>query len=114
MIDAVLEYSAKVGSVSMRPDAFEIMGGLRAFMFARVYTADRHREEHDAAIEVIRRLVDFHLERPDCLPPTYRDNDADLPTQVADYVAGMTDRFALTTYHRLFGEWPKALSSRPE
>ena len=114
MIDAVLEYSPKVGSVSMRPDAFEIMGELRAFMFSRVYTADRHRAEHDAAIEVIRRLVDVHLQRPEWMPATYRDNDADLVTQVADYVSGMTDRFALTTYHRLFGERPAALAGRAE
>ena len=114
MIDAVLEYSAKTGVVAMRPDAFEIMGDLRAFMFERVYTAARHQDEHDAAILVIRRLVDHHLDQPNGLPATYRDNDADLVTQVADYVAGMTDRFALNAYERLFGERPAALSSRSE
>ena len=114
MIAAVLDYSPQAGTVAMRPDMFEIMGELRAFMFARVYTAARHQDEHDAAIEVIRRLVDFHLEWPDWLPPTYRDNDADLVTQVADYVSGMTDRFALKTYHQLFGQQPAALSGRTE
>ncbi len=114
MIDAVLEHSPQVGTVAMRPDCFEIMGELRAFMFARVYTAERHQEEHDAAIRVIRRLVDHHLEHPDRLPDTYRDTDADTVTQVADYVAGMTDRFALTTYERLFDERPAALSHRSE
>ena len=114
MIDAVLEHSAATGSISMRPDCFEIMGELRAFMFERVYTAARHQDEHDAAVLVIRRLVDHHLEHPDGLPATYRDSDADLVTQVADYVAGMTDRFALLAYERLFGDRPAALSSRPE
>ena len=114
MIDSVLEHSPVTGSVAMRPDTFEIMGELRAFMFERVYTADRHRDEHDAAITVIRRLVDHHLEHPEGLPATYRDNDADLVVQVADYVAGMTDRFALTAYERLFGERPAALSTAPE
>ena len=112
MVDAVLEHSPTVGTVAMRPDCFEIMGELRAFMFSRVYTAARHQDEHDAAIRVIRRLVDHHLEHPDGLPPTYRDIDADLVTQVADYVAGMTDRFALTTYERLFDDRPSTLFSR--
>lgn len=114
MIDAVLDYSPGVGTVAMRPDTFEIMGELRTFMFERVYTADRHRAEHDAAIMVIRRLVDHHLEHPDRIPSTYRDNDADLVVQVADYVAGMTDRFALTAFERLFGERPAALVTAVE
>ena len=40
-------------------------------------------------------LMDHHLDHPEDLPATYRDTDADRVTQVADYVAGMTDRFAL-------------------
>ena len=114
MIDAVLDYSPGAGTVAMRPDTFEVMGELRAFMFERVYTAARHRAEHDAAITVIRRLVDHHLDHPDGIPSTYRDNDAELVVQVADYVAGMTDRFALTAYERLIGERPAALSSASE
>ena len=114
MIDAVLDYSPQAGTVAMRPDTFEIMGELRAFMFDRVYTAARHQAEHDAAVTVIRRLVDHLLEHPDALPPTYRDNDAELVVQAADYVAGMTDRFALTTYERLFGDRPAALARTAE
>ena len=49
------------------------------------------------------RLVDHHLLHPEAIPGSYRDTEADLVTQVADYVAGMTDRFALATYRRLFG-----------
>ena len=114
MIDAVLEHSPQVGTVAMRPDCFEMMGELRAFMFERVYTAARHQDEHDAAIRVIRRLVDHYLEHRDSVPATYRDTDADPVTQVADYVAGMTDRFALNSYQRLFGERREALFSRAE
>ena len=73
-------------------------------MFERVYLAPTQARHHDAAIQVIRRLMDHHLRHPDDLPPTYRDTDADRVTQAADYVAGMTDRFALRTHARLFGE----------
>ena len=114
MVDAVLDFSPQAGTVAMRPADLEIMGELRAFMFERVYTAARHQDEHDAAITVIRRLVDHHLDRPDLLPASYRDTDADIVTQVADYVAGMTDRFALRTYERLFGQRPAALSGPAE
>ncbi len=55
-------------------------------------------------VEVIRRLMDHHLVHPEELPASYCDNGADRVTQAADYVAGMTDRFALRTHERLFGQ----------
>jgi dGTPase len=103
MITSVVECSMEAGRVEMEPQTLADMNALRDFMFERVYLAPVQREHHREAIEVIRRLVDHHLRHPDELPPTFRDNDADLVTQVADYVAGMTDRFALRTHERLFG-----------
>ena len=47
--------------------------------------------------------MDHHLRHPEDLPASYRDNDADRVVQAADYVTGMTDRFALRTHERLFG-----------
>ena len=38
--------------------------------------------------------------------PNFRETDADDTTQVVDYVAGMTDRFAIATYERLYGVSP--------
>jgi dGTPase len=71
-------------------------------MFERVYRAGENARRKDGAIAVIRALVDHHLASPAEIPRSYRDNDADLVTQVADYVAGMTDRFALAQHDRLF------------
>ena len=103
MIDAVIEESLLAGEVRMAPDTLEVMHELRAFMFERVYLSPDLRRHTLEAVSLIRRLVDHHLARPDELPHSYRDNDADLVTQVADYVAGMTDRFAVATHERLFG-----------
>ena len=79
------------------------MNELRDFMFERVYLAPSQRRHHDQAVEVIRRLMDHHLDHPEDLPTSFRETDADRVTQAADYVAGMTDRFALRTHERLFG-----------
>ncbi|HUH06585.1 MAG TPA: HD domain-containing protein [Egibacteraceae bacterium] len=102
MIQAVVEHSMEAGTVEMRPATLAVVDELRAFMFSRVYQAEHSQMQKRTAIAVIRHLVDYHLERPEQLPPSYRDNDADLVTQVADYVAGMTDRFALAAHDRLF------------
>ena len=79
------------------------MNELRDFMFARVYLSAAQRERTAEAIDLLRRLMDWHLDHPDQLPDSYRDQPADRVTQVADYVAGMTDRFAQRTHVRLFG-----------
>jgi dGTPase len=103
MIDAVIEGSLASGEVRMDHGILDAMHELRDFMFERVYLAPTQARHHEAAIEVIRRLMDHHLRVPNDLPTSYRDNDADRVTQAADYVAGMTDRFALRTHARLFG-----------
>lgn len=103
MIDAVIKGSLAGGEVRMEDDVLADMNRLRDFMFERVYLAPAQRQHHGQAVEVIRRLMDHHLRCPADLPASYRDNDADRVTQAADYVAGMTDRFALRTHERLFG-----------
>ena len=103
MIEAVIEESLKGDLVHMDAPTLAVMNELRDFMFARLYLSPGLREHTSEAIDVIRRLMDHHLGHPDEIPSTYRDNDTDLVTQVADYVSGMTDRYALRTHERLFG-----------
>jgi dGTPase len=106
MIDAVLAGSLApsntAGAVVMAAEPLAAMHELRAFMFERVYASDTAAGQKHVAIDVIRRLVDHHLEHPELIPGSYRDTSADPVTQVVDYVSGMTDRFALSTHDRLF------------
>jgi dGTPase len=103
MIEAVVSGSMVSGDVRMDDDVLVDMNELRDFMFERVYMAPAQLAPYEAAIEVIRRLMDHHLSHPEDLPTSYRDNDADRVVQATDYVAGMSDRFALRTHERLFG-----------
>jgi dGTPase len=103
MISAVIDESLAAGEVRMDEPTLEVMNELRDFMFKRVYLSEEQRLHTQAAIEVIRRLMDYHLEHPDQIPDSYRDTDAELVVQAADYIAGMTDRFALSIHERLFG-----------
>jgi dGTPase len=103
MINAVIDESLVAGVVRMDAATLSVMIELREFMFERVYLSEAQRLHTRAAVDLIRRLVDYHLEHPDRIPTSYRDTDADAVTQVVDYVAGMTDRFALQVHDRLFG-----------
>ncbi len=102
MIHAVIDGSIDVGEVAMEPAVLEVMHELREFMFGRVYRTGENERKKSTAITIIRELVDWHLEHPDELPASFRETDADPTTQVIDYVAGMTDRYALALHDRLF------------
>jgi len=101
LIDAVIDHSLAVGQVAMDPETLTVMNELRDFMFERVYMTGELRREQEHAVGVIRRLVEHHLANPGEIPDTYREHAAEPVIQVADYVAGMTDRYALAVHERL-------------
>ena len=102
MITAVIDESLRMGAVRMDGPTLAVMNELRDFMFANVYqSADQLRQQR-RAIGVIRDLMDWHLDHPDEIPGSYREHTATLVVQAADYLAGMTDRYALATHDRIF------------
>jgi dGTPase len=102
MIGAVIAESLRVGAVRMDEATLEVMNDLRAFMFERVYHDPELLRQQERAIAVIRDLVEWHLAHPDDIPRSFRQHEAPPVVQAADYIAGMTDRFALATHDRLF------------
>jgi dGTPase len=102
MINAVINESLRTGAVRMDEGTLAVMTELRDFMFANVYqSADQLRQQR-RAIAVIRDLMDWHLEHPEEIPDSYRQTDATGVVQAADYISGMSDRYALATHDRLF------------
>jgi dGTPase len=73
------------------------MLSLRGFMFERVYLGPHTQSQHEQARAVIARIFDHLAEQPDRLP----DGQGDLPQRIADYIAGMTDRYALAYAEKL-------------
>ncbi len=106
MIGAVIERSVAVGRVEMDAGTLAVMNELRDFMFSRVYEAPEQLEQQKPAVELIRQLVEHHLRHPESLPDAFRRNEDPLVMQVTDYVAGMTDRYALTMHRSLFPAAP--------
>jgi len=75
---------------------------LRDFLFQRVYIGSVAKQEEDKAIMVLRSLFGFYLEHPEEMPPEFNRGEEDLRVRVCDYVAGMTDRYAMRKYHEHF------------
>jgi dGTPase len=98
----LVEQSEGKPDVRLSEPVAHALDALRDFMFAEVYLREGAREEHEKAVKLLRELFSYFLEHPDQLPPEYHRAPGDLPTRVADHIAGMTDRYALRTYERLF------------
>ena len=103
MIEAVVEHSLRVGEVRMDAETLAVMNELRDFMFASVYQSGEQRGEQLRAIGILTDLMDHHLADPELIPESYREHHAPVVVQAADYVAGMTDRFALGVHGALSG-----------
>jgi dGTPase len=102
MITDVVRASVEAGEVTMEPDRLELMTELRTWMFERVYLRPEAREHSARAVRVIRDLVDYLLEHPDEVPTAYRVGDGGPSQAAVDYVAGMSDKFAMRRHDELY------------
>ena len=88
---------------------FQELKAIRSFLFHRMYRAPSVMAERARVTEVIDTLFPMFLSDPSLLPEEWHADiaaakgDVELARIVADYVAGMTDRFALQEYQRLVG-----------
>ena len=102
LVTDLVASSAGTPEVRLSPRVFAALDELRDFMFDEVYLRAGSREEHEKAVKLIRDLFAYFLAHPEELPAEYDRAPGDAPTHVADHIAGMTDRYALRTYERLF------------
>jgi len=82
-------------TISMSSQILEATNILREFLFERVYNVHSAQEEARRAREVIYLLYNCFKEHEDRLPPEYRAYGDDMEQRVVDYIAGMTDQYAL-------------------
>ena len=92
LVHDIVEASSQAGDIAQSEEVRHAMLNLRAFMFEQVYLGASAQEQRATATETIRRLVAHFHDVPEDLPPGRPGDHAE---QIADYVSGMTDRFAL-------------------
>ncbi len=91
-------------AVCQSPQVGEAMQALKEFMFASVYTNPMAKGEEGKAQDMLRRLFEHFCGYPDELPPDFQAIRAEEGEEraVCDYIAGMTDPFAVETFKQLF------------
>jgi dGTPase len=104
MVYDVIVHSFGKETVGLSPEVLEATNALRDWMFENVYLAGPAKTEDEKAQGVLLALLHYFEAHPDRMPPEYQriaDQDG-VQRGVADYVAGMTDAYALDTYDSLF------------
>ena len=82
-------------AINMSQQVLEATDNLREFLFERVYNLQAAQEEAEKARETVCRLYDYLKEHEDKLPLEYRAYSDDTERRAVDYIAGMTDQYAL-------------------
>jgi dGTPase len=96
LVHDLVEHSERAGDIVQGQQVGRAMLSLRSFMFERVYLGPRARAEHAKIERVLRGLFDWYCEHPEDLP------EGAMPDRVIDYLAGMTDRFAIRAWTERF------------
>lgn len=93
-----------VKKVQLSDAKFEALYGLRSFMFETIYTGEHLKEERGKAKFVLHKLFDHFLEETQEMPSLYRRiaETEGKDRAVADFIAGMTDDYAIITFNRTF------------
>ena len=100
----VIQASAGKDDILQSEACGAAMAQLRAFMFEHVYHDSVAKAEESKAQDMLRRLFEHYQRDPDLLPPEYQDirEREGVDRAVCDYIAGMTDKYAVDTFSQAF------------
>lgn len=109
MVEDVVDASMKSGlkNISLSAEIKNAVVELRDFLFDRVYFNPQSRDELEKTEKIITELFNYVQKKPEGHIKPYPPDD-NLEKRAADFIAGMTDRFALSLYEKIFfpRSWP--------
>lgn len=104
MILGIINASYDKPEILMDKSIYDAMMGLRDFMFERVYISSKPKQEESKAHGIIEGLYKAYSINPDLIPESIKkssySNDIDI--WVRDYIAGMSDRYAIAKFNELY------------
>ncbi len=104
LVENMISYSAGAGQVGMDKTVAKAMDELRNFMFERVYRNPVAKGEESKARDILKKLYEYYMKHPEKLPEDFLPQlDFDgMERIVCDYIAGMTDKYALHVFSQIF------------
>ncbi len=106
MVKSVIEASEGTDEITMDPAIYAAMSDLRNFMFQRVYFNPTVKSEDGKVERLIRDLYAYFMEQVEAIPEAHaafsKAHGMSRADMVTDYIAGMTDRFAINVWKELY------------
>ncbi|HJD48225.1 MAG TPA: deoxyguanosinetriphosphate triphosphohydrolase [Candidatus Mediterraneibacter norfolkensis] len=106
MVHDVIINSMDRPEICMSEPVGRAMHDLRRFMFENVYLNPKAKGEEDKAVHMIEQLFDYYVRHLELLPEQYLDSMSDPGSSreriVCDYIAGMTDSYAVKKFEEFF------------
>jgi dGTPase len=104
MISSIVEHAFSFGEIKLTGPIGEATWELRKFMFDRVYIGSGAKTEEDKAMLCIKEIYSYYMNSPGRLPTEFgsRIDKWGMERVVCDYIAGMTDRYAISEYVNIF------------
>lgn len=104
MVSDMIISSDEAKDIVLSPAVKNAMDEFRTFMFAKIYHSDKLAEERKKAAFVIEELYQYISKNPDIMPLEFRLREErwDREIVVVDYIAGLTDLFAVQLFDKIF------------
>ena len=99
-----IETSLEAKQILLSPAVDKALSDLRAFMFERVYRNPVAKGEESKAKDMLRRLYEYYYNHPEAIPADFQPQLSfdGMERTVADYIAGMTDNYAVDKFTEIF------------
>jgi len=96
--------SREAGQILLSPQVDKALADLRSFMFEKVYRNPVAKGEETKAKGMLKRLYDYYYNHPEAIPADFQPQLSfdGMERTVCDYIAGMTDKYAVDKYTELF------------
>ncbi|MFW6381015.1 MAG: deoxyguanosinetriphosphate triphosphohydrolase [Bacillota bacterium] len=104
MVRDLIQSSRDKACIQRSPEIKSATAQFRQFLFDNVYLGSKAKAEENKARRLIIHLFNYYQENRQEIPREFREReqDTDLEQVIVDYIAGMTDRYAINMGHELF------------
>ena len=100
----MIRISQEAGQIMLSPEVDKALQDLRSFMFENVYRNPVAKGQERKAQQMLQQLYEYYYEHPEALPDDFQPQltFGGMERTVCDYIAGMTDKYAVDKYTELF------------
>ena len=104
LVTDAIRISREAGTVMLSPEVEKALKDLRAFMFEKVYRNPVAKGEESKAKDMLQRMFEYYVNHPETIPGDFHPQLSfeGIERTVCDYIAGMTDNYAVDKYTEIF------------